>query len=112
MGYLEKLGNHLFSQETVGQFAIVGCCRLWTRTAILETQNWARQGGLALEIEAREIMASPGLDHTFLRVSFGGERYVYDGAGTLKIVPWWGPEAGSRYEGSKPDMIQRLMEVI
>jgi len=78
--------------------------------AFLESWRWTQEKGLLVTIEAREKQVISCLDHTFLRVTLGEEKYIYDGTGFSRQPAWYGREGNSWYEGSHQDMIQVLLE--
>ena len=69
----------------------LGLCRIWTGR-VLELVKALRFEKQELIVEAREVKLEPELYHTFIQLKVGEKSYLWDGVGTAKYAPYFGPE--------------------
>lgn len=101
--YRESMEN----DEIKGQTAL-GFCREWTHRIMI----FIRRKFPNVKVEAREVDITANLQHTFIRIIDDEEEpYLYDGVGTARHKPFFGPEskAPEHLQNSKPDIINRYI---
>jgi len=83
-----------------------GLCRVWT-DRVLDLVEGMEEDKQELSAEAREVQVEPGLFHTFIILRMGNKSYLWDGIGTGKHVPYFGPEeqAPEHLKNSRSDII-------
>lgn len=107
---LEKL-RHDFSKDiTLEKGTKVGNCRVWTDRVLDLVDQLNEQGLIA---EAREVQLEPGFYHTFVRLSFGEESFLWDGIGAGGYGSYFGPEdqAPDHLRNSDLDWISRIRDL-
>ena len=87
-----------------------GLCRIWTNRVLDLIDQLNEEGVVA---EAREVQLEPGLYHTFVRINFGQESYLWDGVGAGGYEPYFGPEdqAPEHLRNSNLDWISRIRDL-
>jgi tyrosyl-tRNA synthetase len=98
----ERLYQLTIGNNSLGEFAKVGWCRLWTVVVLdlIKDNGWT--------CEAREVEIVSGYTHTFLRVTLPeGEVYLVDGTGTVNSGVYFGLEevAPEILKNNKPDIM-------
>lgn len=105
---LKRVIIEVKTNESIRPFTRLGFCREWTRAVIL----YVRKSFPLIRAEAREVQITPNLQHTFVRLTSEDEEpYLYDGVGTVKHKPYFGPasEAPEHLQNSKSDMINKYL---
>ncbi len=103
-----KIYNNINEDPKVKENSFIGNCRIWSRQVLLLIHELNKQNGYKIKAEAREIKLDEFSYHTFIRIRLDEEDfYLYDGIGTTKHCPYFGPEddAPEHLRNSKPDMI-------
>ncbi len=110
---IEKLVNFidvLNKDDELKSVTKEGYCRDWTKMAaqlarnFFEPEEWG--------VLAMEVPVDSSIDHTFLRVRHVSDEqlsFFYDGTGTYKFEPYFGPEKESP-EHFKNNRIDRFSE--
>lgn len=98
------LAQHIQADQMCIPHAKIGHCRQWSRFVLDSLQNIDN-----ISAEAREVEISPGLTHTFIKLTIHDHHRAYfaDGVGTTKYPPYFGyeDEAPDHLQNSKPDMM-------
>ncbi|MEM3112567.1 MAG: hypothetical protein QXY90_05960 [Candidatus Anstonellales archaeon] len=107
--FLEKLRLSFSEDSVLERRTRPGNCRLWTDKVLDLVEQLKEQG---LTAEAREVKIEPGLYHTFVRLNYGEESYLWDGIGAGGYKPYFGPEdqAPDHLRNSNLDMISRIRD--
>lgn len=96
---VEKLINFnkiLENDSLISAMTKKGFCRLWTKRAAELAYEYFEADGW--EIMARETATKLSEPHTFLRIRNLNDdqlSFLYDGTGTCRFEPYFGPESGS-----------------
>ena len=103
---IEKIAEYLSKDPILEKRNKLGLCRMWTDRA-LNLVEGLRVEEQELVAEAREVQVEQGLFHTFVRIKVGEKSYLWDGVGTSKHDPYFGPEdqAPEYLKNSNLDMI-------
>ena len=107
---LEKL-RHDFSEDPILEKRTKpGNCRAWAGRVLNLVDQLNEQG---LSAEAREVELEPYLFHTFVRLNFGQESYLWDGVGAGGYEPYFGPEdqAPEHLRYSNLDWISKIRDL-
>lgn len=94
------------------QASSLGNCRIWTRGILLIIHELNKNNDYNIIAEARESQIEPFLFHTFIRLSLDGECfYLFDGIGTIKLDPYFGPEdeAPEHLKKNRSDIINSYL---
>lgn len=100
-------------KKRIEKETFVGNCRVWSKEVILAIREFNKQYGVNILAEAREAEVEPFLFHTFVRLNIAQEEfYLFDGIGTAKFSPYFGPEedAPDHLKKNKPDIINYYIE--
>lgn len=105
---IEDIYKTSTEDETIRSQTTLGFCREWTRRVI----SLIRIKFPNIKVEAREVDITPNLQHTFVRITDENEEpFLYDGVGTTKHKPYFGPEkeAPNHLQNSKSDIINSYL---
>lgn len=84
-------------------------CRIWT-DRVLDLVRGPKYREHELTAAAREVQIEAGLFHTFVQLTIGNQKYLWDGVGTVRYKPYFGleKEAPEYLRNSYPDIINSL----
>jgi hypothetical protein len=105
----KELSNVANEDERVRCWIKGGLCREWSNEFSLVVKDLAKEKGLEMEVEVREVNLCAYLTHSLVWIKIKGERpYLCDGVGVEKHEPYFGfeDEAPSHLQNSRLDMIE------